>query len=66
MNCEHCVLVRASLSLCVTTVIGVSLNKGHFRTASFVLCEEDVLFGRFKMYWTYEEKIFWGLMLCPL
>jgi hypothetical protein len=23
-----------------------SLNKGHFRTASFVLCKEVILFGR--------------------
>ena len=38
-----------------------SLNRGHFRTASLVLCKEDVLFERFKMYCSYKEKIFWDL-----
>ena len=33
-----------------------SLNKAHFWTASFVLCKEVVLFGRFKMYWNCREK----------
>ena len=35
-----------------------SPNKGHFGGASFVLCQEIVLFRRFKMYWNYREKIF--------
>ena len=42
-----------------------SLNKGHLRTASFVLCEEVVLSGRFKMYWNYREKIL-GVTTCVL
>ena len=31
-------------------------NKEHFRTASFVLGKEAVLFGGFKTYWNYREK----------
>ena len=43
-----------------------SLNEGHFRTASVVLCKEVVLFGRFNMYWNLKEKIrMLDLKLCP-
>jgi hypothetical protein len=31
-----------------------SLNEGHFRTASFVLRKEAVLFEIFEMYWNYK------------
>ena len=40
-------------------------SKVHFGTASFVLCREVGLFGRFKMHCSYREKIFLDVKLCP-
>ena len=65
--CGVCTYIHGVCVVCyIQHTVQWDLQVRHFRAASFVLCKEVILFGRFGMYWDYREELFWDLKPCPL